>query len=420
MKPVVGLEIGPMLEFMRNKLVSVAVKDASTLMVHAVLDDFIYSLELELEVRYPDLTVCAITGRWKRWTTPECPRALDFLDQALGFCLGPGIDDTIHKTIGRTSCRHFANLLIECSYAVREASRFIRWQEASKADPALDMASFIRSGAAAADKGQRALHPETSDTDPPPDTTPASGTSEFREPGREPARVREDVTPLKTKDVEEPRIDRGDPGFVLDLHVHTFPASRCASSSVEDMILEARRLGLDGICLTDHNVVWREDQVKELMERHVIPIFRGNEIVTDQGDMLVFGFHEDIQGIIKLENLKQRVDQAGGFMIAAHPFRGFLTFGVGQLGLTPEKAMERDMFRHVHAIEVLNGKVTDAENSLAARVAQRLHLPGTGGSDAHDTSTLGVYATRFKNALSSDLDLVEALRAGAYQPVTFR
>ncbi|MFH1157054.1 MAG: PHP domain-containing protein [Pseudomonadota bacterium] len=417
-----------MLEFMRNKLVSVAQKDASTLVVHAVLDDTIYSLELELEVRYPDLILLAITGRWKRWTTPVCPRSLDFLDQARGFCLGPGIDDQIHKTIGRTSCRHFANLLIDCCYALQEAARFIQWQAASKADPNLDMATFMRTGIRAG------LEPSGSGTT---DGSPLSGGLSrphvSREAGKESPR---ESTAGAAKETDgkaaaplaaaAPRVSpapgtvRDSTGFVLDLHMHTFPASKCASSSVDDMILEAKRLGLGGVCLTDHNVVWSQDQVRELMNRHGMRIFRGNEIVTDQGDMVVFGFHENIQGVIKLAKLKGLVDAAGGFIIAAHPFRGFLTFGVGQLGLTPEKAMERDMFRHVHAIEILNGKVTASENSLAAQVAQGLNLPATGGSDAHDVTTLGVYATRFDMVLNDEQDLVRALRSGHYQPVSFR
>jgi predicted metal-dependent phosphoesterase TrpH len=429
-----------MLEFMRNKLVSVALKNPDTLVVHGVLDDSIYSLELDLEVDYPELTVRAITGRWKRWTTPECPKSLEYLDQARGFCLGPGIEDTIHKTIGRTSCRHFANLLIECAFSVREASRAIRWQEASKADPSLDMAAFLRSDSAPVTGGRGDLPaggspgtaPEAAAGEPSPDdradNRPAPR-AEAGAGGREPAggagpggasrgsmggKSSWVVQAHGGGDSPEPP-DRG--GFVLDLHLHTFPASTCASSTVEEMVLEARRLGLGGICLTDHNHLWPEDRVRDLADRHGIRVFRGNEIVTDQGDMLVFGFYEEVQGIIRLQTLKERVDAAGGFIIAAHPFRGFLTFGVGQLGLTPEKAMERDMFRHVHAIETLNGKVTESENSLAAKVARGLNLPATGGSDAHDVSTLGVYATRFEEALEGDLDLVRALRSGRFRPV---
>ena len=128
--------------------------------------------------------------------------------------------------------------------------------------------------------------------------------------------------------------------MIIDLHVHTFPASPCSSATVDQLIEEAKEIGLDGICLTDHNFVWDQEKVEALRERHEFLILRGNEITTDQGDMIVFGLERDIQGIIKLEELRQEVSKAGGYIIVVHPFRGFLTFGVGQLGLTPEKAME--------------------------------------------------------------------------------
>jgi len=370
-----------MLEFIRNKLVSVARRDAETLTVQAVLDDSIYSLEVDLDVRIADLKCLSIEGRWKRWTTPDCPNSLPFLKQAEGFYLTPDVNDQIHKVIGRTSCRHYANLLIECAYAVQEAVKLL---------PEYEGQALVN----------KALEAD-------PKTTPKPEHATVKAP-----RV---SSPLPTKKVHT----LGD-GFFIDLHLHTFPASKCASSQVEEMIEEAKRIGLDAICLTDHNYVWSKDDVNRLMDTHQFLIFRGNEIVTDQGDMLVFGMDEDVRDVIPLVQLKAMVDEKQGFIAAAHPFRGFLTFGAGQLGLTPEKAMARDMFRSVHAVEALNGKVTDQENSLSFQVAQGLGLPATGGSDAHDSSTVGVYATRFKAAISNEAELVKALLAGACEPVEFR
>ena len=87
--------------------------------------------------------------------------------------------------------------------------------------------------------------------------------------------------------------------------------------------------------------------------------------------MVVFGLEKEIKGIIKLEELREEVLMVGGFMIVAHPFRGFLTFGVGRLGLTPEKAMERPLFKLVDAVEVMNSKVTEKENDLCGPGGRR-------------------------------------------------
>jgi hypothetical protein len=97
-----------------------------------------------------------------------------------------------------------------------------------------------------------------------------------------------------------------------------------------------------------------------------------------------------------------------------------LTFGVGKLGLTPEKAMERTLFKFVDAVEVLNGKVTEKENRFAAKVAEGLKLPTTGGSDAHEVSAVGMFATRFFQPIQDEKGLVDALKSGNYSPVVFR
>ncbi|MDY7038713.1 MAG: PHP domain-containing protein [Thermodesulfobacteriota bacterium] len=208
--------------------------------------------------------------------------------------------------------------------------------------------------------------------------------------------------------------------MIIDLHVHTFPASPCSSAPVDQLIEEAKRIGLDGICLTDHNYLWDRNQVEDLSQRHGFLVMRGNEITTDQGDMLVFGLEEDIKGIIKLEELRKKVLGVNGFIVVAHPFRGFVIFGVGQLGLTPEKAMEKPLFKWVDAVEVLNSKVTENENNLASRVADGLGLSATGGSDAHEVSEVGIYATQFSDSITNEKDLIEALKKGSYSPIDFR
>jgi len=230
----------------------------------------------------------------------------------------------------------------------------------------------------------------------------------------------EEPSPQKKQRAERATHKKISRGMVIDLHVHTSPASPCSAAPVDLLIEEAKRIGLDGICLTDHNYVWDKAVVEDLRKKHGFPILRGNEITTDQGDVVVFGLEKNIKGIIKLEELRQVVTKAGGFMIVAHPFRGFLTFNVGQLGLTPEKAMERFLFKQVDAVEVLNSKVTEQENSFASEVAVGLGLPTTGGSDAHEVTEVGIYATRFADLIEDEKGLIEALKGGDYSPVAFR
>jgi predicted metal-dependent phosphoesterase TrpH len=184
------------------------------------------------------------------------------------------------------------------------------------------------------------------------------------------------------------------------------------------LVREATRLQLDGICLTEHQVLWQHDEIAELARGAKVKIFRGNEFTTNQGDVLVFGFEKDVKELLTIEELRDRVAAAGGFMIAAHPFRGFKTFGIGRLQMTVEQACSRKVFDFVDAIEIRNGKLSDQENDMAARVAARVGLPGTAGSDAHRLDEVGKWVTDFERPIENEQELVEELRAGRFTVVS--
>jgi predicted metal-dependent phosphoesterase TrpH len=386
------------LKYSRNKMTNVVIKDADTLAVHGVLDDDIYSLEIDVTIQLSEFKILSLNAKWHRYTTPDCPRAIPLLQDAIGFRIDDeGFNQAVHKIIGRKACRHYANLLIECCDSAKEAALIHKWKEAGKRHPDLRFADFIK-----AEKSESTLS----------GVHPSIRVEEERRPNE---RI---STPKETAgDEPGPKLSSG---FTIDLHVHTYPASPCSSATEDELIQEAKRIGLDAICFTDHNFVWDPTRIAELQKKHQFLILRGNEITTDQGDMLVFGFDEDIQGIISIESLRQEVIAANGFMIAAHPFRGFLTFDTSHVGMTPERAKERPLFKLVDALEVLNGKVTPKENQFAHQVAKGLNLPATGGSDAHEVFEVGQYATRFSKPIQNEAELVDALKSDNYVASAYR
>jgi predicted metal-dependent phosphoesterase TrpH len=381
-----------MLKFQRNKLVSIFQDNPDELRIHGLLDDHIFGLEIDLMVRMDDLTIHFIDGKWNREETPECSRAIPFLQEAMGFRIdSQDLPQQINKVISRKSCPHFANLLLECCTAAQEAVQVIKWTAARSEQPDLTFEAYVTG-----DEAEIAKKPP-----PPPETIKSS-----------------EIKPLPKDRERRPQNTAG--GFVIDLHAHSFPASQCSSVSVDELIREAKRIQLDAICLTDHNHVWETKAIEDLRQKHGFPIFGGNEVTTDQGDMLVFGMQTDVKGIIKLSDLNKMVEDVDGFLIAAHPFRGFLVFNASQIGLTIEKAMQRSAYKQVHALEIMNGKVTEKENRFAGKVAAGLGLPATGGSDAHEISGVGKYATRFEHPIGNERELVEALKSGQYEPCVFR
>ena len=203
----------------------------------------------------------------------------------------------------------------------------------------------------------------------------------------------------------------------IDLHIHTSPRSACSHLGLAELIETGNHRKLDGICLTEHQVVWDMEAAQQLAAEGGIKVFRGNEFTTNQGDILVFGFDEDIKDLLTIQELQQTVKNAGGFMIAAHPFRGFKTFGIGQLQMTVDQACRRKMFEFVDAIEIGNGKLSDDENDMARKVAEKLGLPGTGGSDAHRVDEVGRWVTEFEKDIRTEQELLEELRSGRFTAV---
>lgn len=206
----------------------------------------------------------------------------------------------------------------------------------------------------------------------------------------------------------------------IDLHVHTYPKSQCSKIDPEDLIGEAKRIGLDGICLTEHQVLWNPLELKALAGKSGVKVFGGNEITTAQGDVLVFGLDTDIQGIITIEELHRHVTDADAFAIAAHPFRGFKVFGFGQLDMSIDQACKKKLLKYVHAVEVKNGRVTESENDVARRVSEKLGLLATAGSDAHMLDALGTWVVDVKYDIETEKDLIEALRRGAFTITSLR
>jgi predicted metal-dependent phosphoesterase TrpH len=196
----------------------------------------------------------------------------------------------------------------------------------------------------------------------------------------------------------------------LDLHIHTTALSACSTMTPDDLMIAAKESGLDGVCITEHNKMWSRQDALSLSDEHGLAVFRGMEVTTTGGDILVFGLEEEPgDELWTPAELKAKVDAAGGVAIAAHPFRGFLLFGFGHLHMNLDAAIDNPTFSHVHGLEICNCMVTPDENAMAARAAEALGLLQIGGSDAHRPRDVGTCVTRFHDRLRDERELVAAI-----------
>jgi predicted metal-dependent phosphoesterase TrpH len=191
--------------------------------------------------------------------------------------------------------------------------------------------------------------------------------------------------------------------MLIDLHIHTRRGSFCSRLGTKDLVRQAKEMHLDAVCVTDHNTTKAVENVKRIGKEQGLLVLGGIEVRCLEGDVLVFGLMKSPHSGIMAKDLVELVHQVGGAAIPAHPFRS----SAPSLG---ERIFEIPGF---DAVEVLNGNSTDEENRMAMEAAQRLRLPGTGGSDSHSSKQVGRCITEFEDGtIRSETDLVAAIKDG--------
>ncbi len=111
-----------MISFTRTIFVGGEFLDEKTLRLHGILEDQLYAMEIEMDLRLPDGVVVAIRGWMKRYTTPICPKAVDVLQKIVGISLREEAwISKINREIGQKGCRHLAEILIECGRCLDSA-----------------------------------------------------------------------------------------------------------------------------------------------------------------------------------------------------------------------------------------------------------------------------------------------------------
>jgi predicted metal-dependent phosphoesterase TrpH len=169
----------------------------------------------------------------------------------------------------------------------------------------------------------------------------------------------------------------------LDLHVHTY-YSHDAISSPEDIAKAAIAKGLDGIAITDHDSTRGWKRMLDAGRKNGLGIVLGEEIKVTRngkgiGEVLALFINEEI-GPGEFLDVRDRVREQGGLVIASHPFDAFRN---------RFKRME-EFKRKVDGVEAFNARVVlDRFNQHARDFARKNRLAMTGGSDAHCLREIG-------------------------------
>jgi predicted metal-dependent phosphoesterase TrpH len=156
-----------------------------------------------------------------------------------------------------------------------------------------------------------------------------------------------------------------------DLHIHS---RHSPDSSLEprEIVKLAKARGLKAVALTDHNTVAGHGAIGQACAAEGLLFVPGIEVTSREGHILAYGVKEaPRQGQSALETI-EAIHALGGIASAAHPERVYTG-----LSTTVVRAAKFD------AIEAFNSQSAPHHNAKARQVAEELHIPVTGGSDAH-------------------------------------
>lgn len=165
-----------------------------------------------------------------------------------------------------------------------------------------------------------------------------------------------------------------------DLHLHTHH-SFDSLASYDGIIEQVQRRGLDGIAVTDHNTM---AGARALAERAPFPVILGEEIRTQEGEVIGYFMSEEIPRGLSLDETLERLRSQGAVIAVPHPVdRVRASSALGESVL-------RRIIDRVDLIEGFNARcMWAADNARARAIAAEYGRPLTAGSDAHHPIEIG-------------------------------
>ncbi|HEV2120012.1 MAG TPA: PHP domain-containing protein [Candidatus Bathyarchaeia archaeon] len=185
----------------------------------------------------------------------------------------------------------------------------------------------------------------------------------------------------------------------LDLHVHT-NRSNDAFTSPEQLTIICRDRGLDGLAITDHNIL-ASDRSNELV------ILPGIEISTRDGHVIGLGISEAVPRGLSADETIRRIRDLGGVSAIPHPYDLFRS------SVRPHLLTVRP-----DAIEVINSSsfLHSITWKRARKFAEKENYPMTAGSDSHIPLTIGRAYSEIETGSKEVESVLAALKSGSVNP----
>jgi hypothetical protein len=189
--------------------------------------------------------------------------------------------------------------------------------------------------------------------------------------------------------------------LAADFHIHPLPLS-AAALAPWDIVLEARRQGLDAIAITGHDDVWSAKTgrwVSRLVGGPTVLV--GEEIISPEHHIIGVGLTTAVSWRLSAFDAISQIHQQGGVAIAAHPMASFWPG-------YPEAAL-----RILDAAEIMQPIAYAKPRAAEMReFFGRGRFTAIGSTDFHGLGPIGFCRTYVFAREDSDTAILEALRQG--------
>lgn len=157
-----------------------------------------------------------------------------------------------------------------------------------------------------------------------------------------------------------------------EFHCHSVYSSD-SLASLESLIREAQKKGIQRLAITDHSSM-KGALLAKKMDPELIIV--GEEVKTTSGEILAYFLTERLPKGLQPEEALRRLKDQGAFISLAHPFDSNREHW-------SEEEIER-FLPYLDGIEVFNSRCVDGQaNTRALECARKYGIPQMVGSDAH-------------------------------------
>jgi len=203
----------------------------------------------------------------------------------------------------------------------------------------------------------------------------------------------------------------------IDLHCHTEASPDCITplALIAD---RCRQQGIDVLAITDHNLIKGAVQLRQMVSESEDPEIRkiniiiGEEISTNQGELIGLFLEEKVPFDLSPEETVREVHEQGGLVLLPHGFDPLKRWR-----LQPEARFR--IREKIDIVETFNTRVSrEIWNEAAANWARENDRIMSAGSDAHTLADIGTAFVKSPvHGVSTPEDLLNALAAGEPQGI---